>query len=55
MGYRSDVALALTKKGVEALKKAIAESENTKSREAVTDFLEHSDKHLRDTSDGSEL
>ncbi len=55
MGYRSDVALALTKNGVEALQKAIAESENTESREAVTDFLEHSDKHLKDTSDGSEL
>lgn len=54
MGYRSDVALALTKKGKEQLMRSL-ESEQTSiaAREQVPRLLGWADKHLTE-DDGSE-
>lgn len=56
MGYRSDVALVLTKQGVDALKNEISKLDiNSEERKCVAEFLANPDKHIADPSDGSEL
>lgn len=44
MGYRSSVALALTAKGAQAMKAAIA-TLDTETSLLVTDFINYADKH----------
>lgn len=55
MGYRSDVALALTGKGVEQVRLALASPETSASaREQVTQLLDCAEKHHTE-ADGSEF
>ncbi|MBD5416515.1 MAG: hypothetical protein HDR50_02345 [Desulfovibrio sp.] len=55
MGYRSEVGLALTKKGVENLKQRLANPELSQEiREVVREFFDCADKHAKDEEDGQE-
>lgn len=54
MGYRSDVALTLTKEAVQKLNMAIANADNEKSK-AASQLLANPDKHLCDADTGAEL
>ena len=54
MGYRSDVALALSKEAVRKLNMAIANADNEKSK-AASQLLANPDKHLCDMDTGAEL
>ena len=56
MGYRSDVGLALTKKGVKALNAKLAEeSVSEELRESVMELLDDADQHYTDRNSGAEL
>lgn len=54
MGYRSDVALALTKEGVEKLHVAIA-NVGQEILEELIELFTNPDKHLGDSETGAEL
>jgi hypothetical protein len=56
MGYRSDVGLALTKKGVETLNAKLAEESVSEDlRESVKRLLSHTDEHYSDAVSGAEV
>ncbi len=56
MGYRSDVAFALTKQGVDALKNKISKLDaDSETRKSVMELLDNADNHLVDPSKGDEL
>ena len=55
MGYRSEVGLALTKKGVETLKKRLTSPElRQEIRPVVQEFFDSADKHAKDEEGGQE-
>lgn len=54
MGYRSNVALALTKEAVQKLNVAITKADDEKSN-AASQLLANPDKHLCDADTGAEL
>lgn len=55
MGYRSEVGLALTRKGVEALENRLASPEiGEEVRQRIREFLDHTDKHAKDEESGQE-
>ena len=53
MGYRSNVALALTSKGVSEMNMAIANLDK-QTHALVTDFLDYTDRHALDLDSKSE-
>lgn len=56
MGYRSDVGLALTKKGLETLNAKLAEESVSEDvRESVKRLLSHTDEHYSDAASGAEV
>ena len=55
MGYRSDVGLALTKEGVEALENRLASPEtDEEARRRISEFFDYADKHAKDEERGHE-
>lgn len=56
MWYRSEVGLALTKKGVETLNARLAEESVSEDlRESVKGLLSHADEHYLDAASGAEV
>lgn len=55
MGYRSDVALALSRDGVKNLEAALSELGTEATVKEVRDLLAHPDRHLSDPESGAEL
>lgn len=54
MGYRSDVGIALTGKGVKTMK-AMLDNEPPDIRDSVKNFLRYAESHSRDSSTGAQL
>ena len=55
MGYRSEVGLALTKNGVDTLKRRLASPElGQEIRQVIRYFFDHADKHAKDEDGGQE-
>ena len=55
MGYRSEVGLALTKEGVEALEIKLASPEIEEGdRQRIREFFAYADKHAKDEERGHE-
>lgn len=56
MGYRSDVGIALTKKGIAMLQDKLASQEISEElRARVKELLAHADRHYTDASSGAEV
>jgi hypothetical protein len=56
MGYRSDVGIALTKKGVATLQEKLASKEVSEElRASVKRLLSHADEHYSDAASGAEV
>ena len=56
MGYRSDVGIALTKKGVATLQEKLASQEvSDELRASVKKLLSHADEHYSDAASGAEV
>ena len=56
MGYRSDVGLALTKMGVDALNTKLAgDNISEELRKSVKELLTYADDHYTDADSGAEV
>ena len=56
MGYRSDVGIALTKKGIATLQDKLASQDISEElRARVKELLAHADRHYTDAASGAEV